>query len=132
MNIEKMRSSALKMIKDGVRAANPEKLVRKNIYVDKDKIKICDQVLNRGDFNEIVVIGIGKASYAMSSGCKKLKPDEVLIVTKKVSGDEKHDDTIKILKGDHPYPDMDSFNAAHEIISEVEKKNDCLFIILIS
>ncbi|MGM0405976.1 MAG: glycerate kinase type-2 family protein, partial [Thermoplasmatota archaeon] len=33
---------------------------------------------------------------------------------------------------DHPYPDMDSFNAAHEIISEVEKKNDCLFIILIS
>ncbi len=132
MDIENMRSSALKMIKKGIQAADPEKLVQKNIDLNKDKIKICNQILKRSDFNEIVVIGIGKASFAMASGCKKLHPDDVLIITKKGYGNEKRDDTIKILKGDHPYPNKNSFNAAREIISKIGKKKDCLFIILIS
>jgi len=132
MRMKEIKEIALKMIKTGVKAADPYKLTDQNIYTDNDKMKICDRVFNRGDFKEIVVLGIGKASIAMASGCEKLDPDDGLVITEKRVRSKRQKDTIEIKEGDHPYPGKNSLNASREMISKVEQKEDCLFIVLIS
>lgn len=133
MEINKMRDYALQLIKTGVDSAEPESLVNRNIVINGDKIKICDKTFNRSEFKEIVMLGIGKASPAMASGCEKVNPDDGLIITKLYNKENENQyPLIDIKKGGHPYPNEDSFEATKNMISKVENKEDCLFIFLIS
>ncbi|MFO7791645.1 MAG: DUF4147 domain-containing protein [Candidatus Saliniplasma sp.] len=132
MDLEEMRSTALQMIKTAVDASDPEKLVQENIDVEEDQIKIGDTYFQKSEFEEIVVLGIGKASVPMVSGCEKMNPDDGLVITKKGAGYEGLKNPIEIREAAHPYPDTDSLKASREMISKVEEKDDALFIFLIS
>ncbi|MFW6141998.1 MAG: glycerate kinase type-2 family protein [Candidatus Saliniplasma sp.] len=131
MKLDEMRNFCIEIIMAGVSAADPYRLVEKNIQVDGNEIKICDRTFDRDEFEEIVVLGIGKASTAMASGCKKLDPDDGLIITKKGYGFDNLN-PIEVRIADHPYPEKNSLLAASDLLSKVEKKKDSLFVFLIS
>ncbi len=132
MEQEEMRRKALQMIRAAIDAVNPTKLVQENMEVKDEKIKIGDKFFQKGEFSEIVILGIGKASTAMARGLEKLDPDDGLVITKKSEKQVTLDSPIEIKEGGHPYPNIHSFKASKELVSKVTRKKDCLFIFLVS
>ncbi len=129
--MEEMRELAMKMIIGGIEAADPRALVRDSIEVHDDVIKICGKEFERSDHDEIVVLGIGKASVPMAMGCEILKPDDGLVITK--SGEDHHENCpVEVMEAHHPYPEDANKMAADELLSKVDGKENALFVFLVS
>ncbi len=129
MDLQEMKEAAKKMITAGVKAADPEKLVKENIEVKGNRIKICGKTVSRDDYDEITVLGIGKASVAMSSGCEMLEPDDGLVITDK-NGSTLPE--IEVNVAEHPYPEKANIHAAESLLSKIRQKENSLFIFLVS
>ena len=89
--------------------------------------------LNIEPYDEIIILGVGKASYKFSDAFQDLFPD------KKVSGlivsKEKVEDNlngIKFVKAGHPIPDYQGIKAAKQIISILKRteRNKLIFFLL--
>ncbi|MFW5946589.1 MAG: glycerate kinase type-2 family protein [Candidatus Natronoplasma sp.] len=132
MDISDMRQLAEDMIVEGVRTADSELLVKKNIEVRGQEIKICGKTFRRDDYNEIVLLGIGKASVPMSRGCEELNPDDGLIITKLDNDIEEDKSPVEVRRAHHPYPDQINIDASKELLSKVKEKEETLFIFLVS
>lgn len=130
MDLEDMRDTAEEMILEGVKAADPEILVKDRIEVEGDTIKICDEEFDRSDHDQVIVFGIGKASVAMAAGCSKLRPDDGLVITKSGADHDEESCPVKVRKAHHPYPKKENQEATDELLSKV--KDDSLFIFLVS
>jgi len=127
-----MRQLAEEMIIEGVRSADSEQLVKKNIEVRGQDIKICGKRFRRDDYKEIVLLGIGKASVPMSRGCEELNPDDGLVITKHGDDMERDGSPVVVRRAHHPYPDQINIDASKELLSKVEEKEEALFIFLVS
>jgi len=127
-----MRELAKEMVKKGIQAADPEKLVQKNIDVKGQEISICGKTFHRKNYREIVLLGIGKASVPMAIGCKKLEPDDGFLITTSNKDDFEDISPVKVKTAHHPYPTQLNVDATEELLSKVEEKEDALFIFLIS
>ncbi|MEF8832405.1 MAG: DUF4147 domain-containing protein, partial [Candidatus Thermoplasmatota archaeon] len=119
MDFREMRELAKRMIVQGVRSADPEQLVKKNLEIDGSKIKICRNTFNHEDYQDIVVLGIGKASVPMAIGCEKLNPDDGLVITKFNDNIEEEKSPVKVKKAHHPYPKEANIEATNELLSKV-------------
>ena len=132
MDIKKMKKIAVEMIKKGVKSADPERLVNKNIDVKDNIIKISDIEFNRDKYSKILVFGIGKAAVSMASGLEKINPDDGLIITKEGKVYEAHNSPVPIKEVSHPYPEKEKIEAAEDIIKKIEDLENALIIFLIS
>lgn len=132
MDLKEMRSLTKKMMMEGVRATDPEELVKNEIEVEGDEITIHGKSFNRKDYDEVVLLGIGKASVAMAIGCQKLDPDDGLIITKAGKNIDEERCPVKVRKAHHPYPKQENMDAGEELLSIVEEKEHALFVFLVS
>lgn len=132
MNLKKMRELARKMIQKGIEGADPENLVHKKLNVKDNKIKFSGETFDRSEYDEVVLLGIGKASVPMAIGCKELNPDDGLIITKSATHQEKKECPVKVREASHPYPKQENMEAGQELLSLVEEKNNALFVFLVS
>jgi len=120
-NFTNPQSLLLKMINSGIKEVLPKKLVEEQIK----KIKI-------NKFNNIYVIGFGKASSDMASGLEKIIGDKI---TKGIVIDtvKKKLKKITVIKGTHPLPSQTNVNATKKIIQLVSSLSwDDLVICLVS
>ncbi len=62
------RSDAIEIWTAGVDSVRGEPLVRREVSIDGDLLRIGDHHWSRGDFDRIVVVGAGKACTAMAIG----------------------------------------------------------------
>lgn len=113
----------------------PSKKLKENIAVSNKKLKIFGINLNRKDFEDIVVVGAGKASYEMAKEVESILLDEIregLVITK--YGYKEWDlKKIDILEAGHPVPDKNSEKGARKILNLIsEAKENDLIINLIS
>ncbi len=128
-----MRELAKKMILEGIHNTDAEELTKNNLKViENKKIEISDLTLDRDDYDEIVLIGIGKASVAMAVGCKDLDPDDGLVITTSADADLKNRCPVEVREASHPYPKKENLKASEKLLSIIEKKKNALFIFLIS
>ena len=127
-----MKKIAVEMIRKGVKSADPERLVNKNIDVKDNIIKISDIELNRDKYSKVLVFGIGKAAVSMASGLEKINPDDGLIITKEGKVYEAHNSPVPIKEVSHPYPEKENIEAAEDIIKKIEDLENALIIFLIS
>jgi len=132
MNLEEMRALIEDMIKRSVKAADPEDLVKNSIEVEGNNIIICGKTFDRRNYDEVVLLGIGKASVAMAIGSEKLKPDDGLIITKMEKDIEEERAPVKVKKAHHPYPKQENMDAGQELLSIIENKENALFVFLVS
>jgi len=132
MNLQEMRDLTEKMIIEGVKGADPENLVKNSIEVSGNKITICGKTFDREDYEEIVLLGIGKASVSMAIGCEELEPDDGLIITKLEKDIEEERSPVKVRKAHHPYPKKENMEASEELLSIIEEKENALFVFLVS
>lgn len=126
----KERGIVLKLLEKGITSVLPENVIKNNVRLEGNVLKIKDQSFNLEDYDNIFVIGGGKASYKMAESLNKLLKNKITkgfvnsIVNKKVGN-------IKITKAGHPSPDEKGMKGVQKMLSIRPSIND-LIICLIS
>jgi hydroxypyruvate reductase len=82
---EQLRADALAIWQAGVRAVRSVVLVRENVEVHGDELRIGDDFLPLADIDRIVVVGAGKAGAGMAAGLEQAL-GERLLQAKQVRG----------------------------------------------
>jgi glycerate 2-kinase len=100
------RQHAIEIFNAAVSAVHPSQLLRKSLFVDVDSLIIAGTTIHRTHFNNVYVIGAGKASAAMAVETERILGSSItkgLVTTK-----YKHSLPtlrIKIVEAAHPVPD---------------------------
>ncbi len=126
----KERGIVLKILEKGITSVLPENVIKNNVMLEKNVLKIKDKEFNLEDYDNIFVIGGGKASYRMAEAINKILKKKISkgfvnsIVNKKVG-------SIIISKAGHPSPDEKGMKGVQKMLSIKPSIND-LIICLIS
>ena len=126
----KEREIALKILEKGITSVLPENVIKNNVKLEGNVLKIKDQEFNLEDYDNIFVIGGGKASYKMAEIINKILKKKISkgfvnsIINKKVG-------SMIISKAGHPSPDEKGMKGVQKMLSIKPSIND-LIICLIS
>ncbi len=128
----KEKRDALSIIDYALKKTSIEKIMKGCVRFSGNKLKIKNREYNLKDYENIYVLGSGKASYRMASSLnsiigKQIKEGLVIYTKKDRIG------KIKIEKGTHPLPSELSFEATQKLLKVAKKiKEGDLTIYLLS
>ncbi len=116
-DIEKIK----KILNSTLQAVNPDKIINSSIRLQNKLLFIKEYSLNLSIFQNIYLIGIGKASQSMATSAMQLLGNLIhsgVVITKAEDKfqTEKISTKIKTIQGSHPIPNERSIFAAEEII----------------
>ncbi len=116
-----------------LRSIDPYSLVKKHVKVNGYQLIVDGETLKLDDFNEIYVVGTGKATYRMAVAVEELLGNRItygvisIPRTQEASGLR----VISAIGAGHPLPDAGSIEAARQMLS-LRPSARCLVIALIS
>jgi hydroxypyruvate reductase len=116
-----MREHALAIFNAAVSAVQPSRLLQKSIQLHDNTILLQGKAFSLAEWDNIFVIGAGKASAAMAVEIEKIIGEHIkkgIIVTK--YGHELALQKIKCMEAGHPLPDDNSVHAGKEIMELVQ------------
>ena len=130
------RRAVLLAVADGIKAAQPGNLFKHKVARKGDSLRLIDRALNLNKFEEILVLGAGKASVGMYQALRPLIENKlaggVLIVPR---GEEKkvYGGKVQFIGAGHPIPDEDGEKGARRILQMARSASaNSLVICLIS
>ncbi len=132
--LETMRQDAVTIFEQGLAAVNPKTCIHRYCKVDKNSLKIHDQVIDLELYDEILVVGAGKAAASMAAAVEQLLGDRIsngLVIVKydHIELLEK----IQIVEAAHPVPDENGVAGSKKLLNLVSSANEkTLIICLIS
>lgn len=134
MNLSKLREEALNIFKAGLQAVDPHAAILKHCSRQGDLFLISNKKYNLTDFENIYVIGAGKAGAAMATAIEDLLLSEFTEGAINVKyGHVAPLKKIKIHEAGHPVPDEAGVSGTQEIVRILNRaKEDDLVICLIS
>lgn len=116
----------------GIKAVNAYDAVCSEVSLTHNQIKIAGKRYSLNSFKKVIVIGAGKASYAMAKAIEKKIGsviDNGVVITKyNHGGSLKH---IKVLEASHPLPDMNSVSATNQLISMANNVDQHTLVIML-
>ena len=128
--IKEVRKDILDVLSYAVKSVDPYISVKRVI---KDNIISLDEKkFNVSDFENVYLVGFGKASIGMSQAvCDSIKIKKGVIVTNDKNSKVEHE-YISTYFGSHPIPDEGSIYAAEEILKLIKKteENDLLIVLI--
>jgi glycerate 2-kinase len=123
-----------RILSAAINAIDPGDAVRRHVTREGDILTISGVSYDLRCFRRVVLLGMGKASLAMSAALANILADLIsvgLIITKQASAGSNFPWTV--LEGDHPIPDERSLKAGKNAIELVSSLGpDDLLICLIS
>ncbi|MCJ7509231.1 MAG: glycerate kinase [candidate division Zixibacteria bacterium] len=129
-----LRKQGLKIFKAGIRAVNPEKLIKKFLRREKDKLYVGGRVYDLSNIRKVIVVGAGKASAKMAKGVEEVlgrKIDSGIVITRYSYLSKLR--RIRLIQAGHPLPDKNGLRGTKKIIQLLKKtKEKDLVICLIS
>lgn len=126
------RKLALLIAEAGLQAIKTENVIRKNVKLSYNTLKINGKSYNLNKYKRIFVIGAGKASYSTAKEIEKILGKKITkgIVIDISPGKLKR---IKVVKGDHPVTSKKNLTATKKMLGMVSNLNkDDIVICLIS
>jgi hydroxypyruvate reductase len=133
-NTENMREHALQIFQAGLQAVDPVEAINRHIRLEKDLLTIGGKQFNLNDYDNILVVGAGKAVAPMAKAVEDFLENRIsdgIIVTKDEHGLPLK--KVRICEASHPVPDGRGVRGTEEILSLVEKAGERdLVICLIS
>lgn len=124
------RDIALKIIEKGIEAVLPENVIKNNVQLNENVLKIQEKEFYLNEYKRIFVIGGGKASYKLAESVNEILKDKISygyvnsVVNKKIGN-------IKVNKASHPLPDYKGMQGVKKMIS-IKPKEEDLVLCLIS
>lgn len=129
-----MKQTAKEIFLAGVTSVLPDKLIRSQVKLTGNILKVRDCTYDLSTIENIFVIGAGKASALMASEIENILGNRITaghIVTKYNHGCELK--YIKLSEAGHPVPDQNGLRATHAILEIARRaEEDDLVICLIS
>jgi hydroxypyruvate reductase len=132
--IQTMRDDAVKIFFSGLRAVEPGAAVKHYCKLDDDRFFIGDSTYDLSRFNNVFVIGAGKASAPMAAALEDLIgkriTDGILNVKYGHLAELKR---VKLIEAGHPVPDENGERGSQEILNLVNNaQKDDLVLCLMS
>ena len=134
MSLEQLRNDVISIFEASLEAVNPVNAVKNKLKRAGDILELKDRVYNLKDYENIYVIGMGKAAAAMGSAIEDiLGADLTAGVVNVKYGHVVPLKTIKVNEAGHPVPDESGLRGTRQIVGLLEQttEND-LVICLIS
>lgn len=125
MDTNKLKSDARAIFEAGLKAVDPEVAVHTHLKRSENKLKLNDREYDLTGFENIYVIGMGKAAAAMAKAVEEIIGDELStgIVNVKY-GHTAPLEKIKINEAAHPVPDDSGISGSQEIIELLKKTGE--------
>jgi glycerate 2-kinase len=132
--LTKMRADAESIFRAGLAAVAPEAAVTRSCRIDAGRLRVADRCYDLDRYENIYVIGCGKAAAAMARSMEALLGDRISagIVTVKY-GHRADLKRVRIVEAGHPVPDDGGAEGARRILALAQAAGrDDLVICLIS
>jgi hydroxypyruvate reductase len=114
-----MKEDAIKIMQSGINAADPFLAIKKKLTLEENNLRIGDSLnLNLSDYENIYLIGAGKASVRMALAIEEILGDK--LKTGYVTTKYGHSSNLKkteITEAGHPLPDNNGVIGAKKIVS---------------
>lgn len=125
------RRLALEMLNVGLEAIDTHNIIKKEVRLEGDLLKVCNEDFLLDEIERLFVVGVGKCSLAGAEALEEILGDYIDggIVIDVRGGDLKK---IKSIRGDHPMPTEVNVRGTEEIIECLKgatEKDLVLFII---
>ena len=128
-----LKETAKRVFLGTLKAIEPDSVIKQKLRVEGETLSLCGEQIPLDQFNEVVLIGMGKASLKMGCAVENLLGPRVrrgLLVTDRRS---RMIVRSEVVVGGHPLPDANSLNAGERIVELVRSCGDgALIIFLIS
>ena len=131
---KKARMLALSSFEHALKAVDPKQIIKSKIRLDNSKLLVNDYVFDIDRFENIYVVGGGKASGSMAEALEHVLGSRIREGVVNVPHGSSHKtEIIKLHGASHPVPDQAGVEGAQHIIELTEKaKENDLVICLIS
>lgn len=129
----KLRNDAVDIIEHAIQAADPYKATKNLIQLDGDIITIGTQRYNLGQWENLYIVGAGKASHSIAIAFEEILEKHITGGLISIKQGETHSlNQIRVIESGHPVPNENSFFAAQEIlkIARAASKNDVVFSLI--
>ncbi len=77
MKLAQLRKDAFTIFKEGVKAVNPVNAVKSYLSLQDSKLTVADRTYDLAGYDNIYLIGTGKASAAMAQPIEKILGDRL-------------------------------------------------------
>ncbi|MEM2910013.1 MAG: glycerate kinase [Nitrososphaerota archaeon] len=132
----KLREDLLSSAEKAIRAVQPDELLRKKFRLKGNTLMVGDLKVELTDFDEVVVLGAGKATHVMCRYVEQLLGHRItrgLIIVPHSVVNDYISPNVKIRGGGHPVPDKEGYEAAKELVEIAQSTGPkSLVLVLIS
>ncbi len=132
-DLARLKKDAHSIFLAGVEAVNPVKALKKHLSLEDNLLMVKNIRYDLNEFENIFVVGAGKASAAMAQALEELLGERLnsgLINTKYGHGLPLR--KIQVTEAAHPVPDEAGFRGAQKIVKLLEKtgEKDLVFFLI--
>jgi len=128
--LKKIREDILDILTSALDAVDPYKAVKSRF--NGGKIVLEDGEIDSSNFENVYLVGFGKASVGMAqAACDSINIKRGVVVTNDPDNSV-HNNCITTFVGGHPIPNQNSINSAEKIIEIVKEcgKKDLLIVLI--
>ena len=129
--LKQVRKDVLDILSSAIDAVDPYNAVKTRF--ENNNLKLDDKVFDLTDYENIYVVGFGKASVGMAQAvCDSAIIKSGIVITNDADNNVKNDN-ITTFAGGHPIPNNNSVIGAEKIVEMIKECNENdLLIVLIS
>ena len=124
--LNSMRKDALNIFHASLKAVDPVNAVKRFLKKNGNQLIVKDTTYNLNFYDNIYLIGFGKAAAAMARGVESVLGNDLKagIISVKYGHLDKVSSKIKINEAAHPVPDEAGMKAAKEIVDFLKQRNE--------
>ncbi len=114
----------------GVEAVLPEKVIKNQVFLNQDILKVKDNTLELDKYKKIIVVGAGKASAAMGKALEEILGPKIaggLIIVKYGHGEKLR--YAEVEEGGHPLPDTNGLKASEKLLTLLDDTDEETLVI---
>lgn len=125
-----VHGTALAAIEAGIEAAHPRNAIRDAVTVEGDTFAVGGATYDLAEFDEVIVLGGGKAAGAVAVELEALLGDRIaggaVVVPEPVETD-----TVEVIVGGHPLPDAGSVVGAERLLELAEAADERTLVLAV-
>ena len=133
MKLKKLREDALNIFNAGIKAVDPANAVKRYLTRQDDRLEIQGQTYDLSKYENIYVIGMGKAAAAMAQAVEELIGDRLKAGVLNVKyGHTVPLKIVRVNEAGHPVPDEAGLSGTRQIIDMLRQtgEKDLVFCLI--
>lgn len=124
------KETALTCIEAGIEAAHPRNVIHRSVTVDDGTLTIAGEHYALTEYDELLVIGGGKASAAVAAALEEVLGDRITDGAV-VTNDPEETSVVEVLPGDHPVPSERGVESTRRVLELAEAADEDTLVLAV-